>query len=1229
MANLRCMEQSRERGRAHSSEEILGRQQTAHLHSVWFTDEWMEVFRHSFLKTSQELPKIILILSLICIIGALLNQHLKDFPIPLPVILFLLGCSFEMLSFTSDKVQEYADAIQWMDPHLFFNLFTPVIIFNVAFDMDVYLFHKLFWQIVFITVPGFLINYALILWYLASMNKLLLKTTPWLLFSAILVSLDPMLTSSAIKDLGLSRSLVSLINGESLMTSVMSLITFTVIVNIDLSLHKNTIQSLAYIIVREIWLQLIVSFLFGIVSSKLIQLWLSTVFGEDVNHISLSFSFLYLIFYICELTEMSGIFTLVIMGLFFNSTSFKPGVEALLLELLVFLLLSPLLSRLGHGFSWRWAFIMAWSEMKGTPNINLALLLAYFENSLGSEREKSQILFHGVSVSLITLIVNRFILPMAVTKLGLRDVTSTKYKSLYYTFQHFQELTKSVASALKFDKDLANADWNIVEKAIILQNPYALGQGETKEHQKVKCLHCNKEIDDNLNIEAMELANRRLLSTQIASYQRQYGSETLSQSAVQVLVGAAGSFGEKTVEYMNAETIKNYSESKKILVFTRKVLLNWVYNTKKEKGIPSRHCFLRACHKIVFTDEFEYIGYLVILMNMFPLIISCISVLNDIYETELAYANYSFLAFYIMEALLKIAAMRKEYFFHAWNLFELTITLVGIIDVILIETNPINYYIFDLVQTVIIIKVVRFLRILRILKLVTPRLLQILDKRMSHQLSFRYAILKGYVQGEADIMTIIDKIASSKQVKQMLLRRVTKNTGHAMKELGYLEYDHPEIAVIMKTKEEINVMLSLAKEIVKVFRLKGILHKIEGSEINKIIMAKKRDILDFQPTYEPLTVDEALYHIPWLHKDQEHINFIQERSRVVTFDCGNDIFEEGDEPKGIYVIISGMVKLQRSKPGLGIDQIIWESEEKDYQITYTDFVISGAVIGELNCLTNAPMKYSATCKTVVETCFIPKNYLYEAFEKFCPHVEYRMWLKLGLSITAKKIREHLSYEDWNYKMQLKLSNIYVKDIPKNTKTDIYDETVIYVILIHGAVEDCQLRKAYKAPFLIPITCHQIQGTEDFTKVTIVRTSIYSKRFRWKTRKYIASHKPADPTTSVFSEGAESRTCEYPLPEDTHTQFEAGESGTHENLSQEETCTQNQEPTKSTAKIMMDKSIYENASNKPEWKSAKVRLEWKALTKDHSPSGSARIESLVTAVADLQYTLKGVQGGDQE
>ncbi|XP_045041724.2 solute carrier family 9 member C1 [Desmodus rotundus] len=1126
------------------------------------TGTWVEFIRNKFIHYPQDLPEIILIVPLICTIGAFLNLHLKDFPIPLPVILFLMGSSFEMLSFTSDKVQKYSDAIQWMDQDLFFDLFTPVIIFNVAFDMDVYMLHKLFWQILLITIPGYFINYILILWYLASVDKLNLKRIPWLLFSAILVSSDPMLTVAAIRDLGFSRGLINLINGESLMTSIMSFIMFNSIVDINSNL-KYANHTLAYEdIINQILSYYGASFLVGILSSKLIQLWMSTVFGDDINHISLSFSILYLIFFICELVGMSGIFTLAIMGLFLNSTSFKPGVEALLLEfwnclsfvaflmvftfigllipahtylyisfsdiyyslniyftlivlrLLVFLFLSPLLSRLGDGFSWRWAFIMVWSEMRGLPNINMALLLAYSDLSLGTEREKSQVLFHGVSVCLITLIINKIILPIVVSKLGLRDVTSTKYKSLYYTFQHFQEITKSTASALKFDKDLANADWSMVEKAILFQNPYALSQGETTEHQKVNCPNCNKEINEALNIEAMELANRRLLSAQIASYQRQYRNETLSQSAVQMLVGAAGSFGEKG-EYMSPETIKNYSESKKMITFVRKILINWVYNTKKEKGAPSRHYFLRVFHKIVFTDEFEYVGYIVILMNMFLIIISWIPTIEDIYDNEIRHCNYFFLALYILETLAKIAAMKKEYYSQTWNLIELAITVAGIIEIIFFEIHLIDNT-FNLVPTVAFFKSIRLLRILRLLKLITPKLLQLLDKRLSHQLSYRYAILKGYVQGEADIMTIIDQIASSKQVKQMLLRRITRNTVHAMKELGYLEYDHPEIAVTMKTKEEINVMLSLAREIVRVFRLKGILHKIEASEINKLIMAKKRDLLDFQPVVKSLTIGEALYHIPWLDKNEDHIRFIQERAKFVTFDCGNDIFEEGDEPSGIYVIISGMIKLQRSKPGLVTDQILSELEEKDHQITSTDYVISGEIIGELNCLTNQPMKYSATCKTVVEICFISKNHLYEAFEQCCPHIEYKMWLKLGLSITAKKIREHLSYEDWTYKMQLKLCNIYIRDIPKSTKSDIYDETVIYVILIHGTVEDCHLRKTYKAPFLIPITCHQIQGTEDFTKVMIVQTPIDAKIFRWNTRKYVSSRKTSGPAASLSS-----------------------------------------------------------------------------------------------------------------
>ncbi|XP_055965114.1 sodium/hydrogen exchanger 10 [Sorex fumeus] len=1110
------------------------------------TSIWSSLFN-----PSPDLPDIIFTLSFICTIGGFLNLYLKDFPIPIPIILFLIGCSFEILTFTSIKVQEYANVIQWIDPKLFFSLFTPIIIFNVAFHMDVYILQRIFWQIFLITVPGFIVNYVLVLWYLSSVDKLLLRTPSWVLFTTILISSDPMLTAASIRELGLSKGLINLINGESLITTILSFSMFFSIIDIITRLQTMDQYSVSYEILKHIFSHFIASSLFGYLCSKLIYLWITNVFADDINHISFCFSVLYLVFFTGELLGMSGIFAVAIMGLFLNSTTFKPEIESLLLEfwnclsfvafllvfiltgllipahtylyiafsdiyyslnicftltvlrLLVFLSMSPLLSRLGNGYSWRWAFIMVWSKMNGIPNISMALIFAYSELSLGTEEKKSQVLFHGVTICLINLLISRFILPVAVNRLGLRNITSTKYKSLHHIFQHFQELTKSAVSALKFHKDLANADWNIVESAIKLPNPYMLNQEESGESQKIRCSKCNKEIDQNLDIEEMKLANKRLLSTQIASYQRQYRSEILSQSAVQVLLGTAKSFVEKREEHMSLETIKTHSHSYRLFTFIRKSLLEWVYNTKKEKGIPSRFSPLRLCHKIAFTDEFQHVGYLVVLMNAFPIIISWVSYFGNFYKQEIIYCNYYFLLLYILEHLIRMGAMRKDYFLFAWNQFELSITCFGIVELILIETSAINIFQFEVT---FIMGIVRCLRMLRIIKLITPKLLQITDKKISDQQSFWYAIVKGYVQGEADTITIIDQIACSKQSKQMLLRKMTKNNVHAMKELGYLEYDHPEIAVAMKTVEQINVMLNMAIEIVKNFGLKGAIQKIESSEINKLIMAKKKEIINLQPTIKPLTVSEALLHIPWLDKDQNKINFILEESKFITYDCGNYIFEEGEKPEGIYIIISGMIKLQRSKPGFGINQILWESEEQDDEIFYTDYLISGAILGELCCLTNKPMKYSASCKTVVEACFIPKYHLRKTFEYFPDFIEYKMWLKIGLSITASKIKEHLSYEDWNYKLQLKLCNVFIRDIPTGTKTDIYDETVIYVILIHGSAEDCQLRKIYKSPFLIPITCYQVQGIEDLTKVMVVQTPLDVKRFRWNARKYGTTRK---------------------------------------------------------------------------------------------------------------------------
>lgn len=50
---------------------------------------------------------------------------------------------------------------------------------------------------------------------------------------------------------------------------------------------------------------------------------------------------------------------------------------------------------------------------------------------------------------------------------------------------------------------------------------------------------------------------------------------------------------------------------------------------------------------------------------------------------------------------------------------------------------------------------------------------------MSQQISFRYSILKGYVQGEMDVLNIIDQIASSKQTKQVRANPNMRRSHHS------------------------------------------------------------------------------------------------------------------------------------------------------------------------------------------------------------------------------------------------------------------------------------------------------------------------------------------------------------------------------------------------------------------------------------------------------------------
>ncbi|KAJ6664980.1 hypothetical protein lerEdw1_005211 [Lerista edwardsae] len=542
-------------------------------------------------------------------------------------------------------------------------------------------------------------------------------------------------------------------------------------------------------------------------------------------------------------------------------------------------------------------------------------------------------------------------------------------------------------------------------------------------------------------------------------------------------------------KFMNIHEVKTYWESKGILVTTKKWLSDWVYNVKEEKSKPSRNKFLKLCHQIVFMDEFECMSIVITFLNCVPISLNLIERVNSKFLIQLKICNFYFLGLYICEAILKALAMGKAYLYHHWNQFELLIVVVGIADVMILNFFTSFGSPYEVVHVVTLFRIVRILRILRLFKHVIPKIISILDKQINKQLTFRYDIAKGYVQGEEDITCLIGQIAGHQKVFMEINQILEINKQDAMKELGLMQRDFPDIVTAVKTKQAVQTVLNTASESLQFMISGGIVDRNEGDELHKIILRKRKQLASLPSTIEPPTAEELLRNVIWLQNDKAHIEFIQKKAKILCYDYGDVICEESELPQGIYLIVSGMTKLHGSAPRYGVDKALYNRKYPSGH-SYTDYLVTGAIIGELNCLTKQEMEYTVTCETAVQTCFVSIDDLLEAFDKFLesPTLEYKIWLKIALDVAVKTFKENLPGQDWSYKMCVQLSNMYVLDVPNHTKCDIYDGSMDDVILVHGSVQDCQLLQHYGAPCILPKLCHQVQGTAPATKLLIIRTS---------------------------------------------------------------------------------------------------------------------------------------------
>ena len=287
-------------------------------------------------------------LILALIIGAAANHFLHKVPLPFTVVLMLIGLGLGFAhreglfgvgghagsghgagheGFLSKLLDALRGSIEWganLDPHLILYVFLPILIFEAAYALDVHVFKKSFWNAFYMAGPGIVSATVMTGFCIIGIYSFGLGLTEWnvstgnlglylaMLFGAVASATDPVAVVALLKELGASKKLGTLIEGESLLNDGTAIVAFLLLIGAVTGLGVFT----AFGAVKGFFYIGLGGAALGIVIGLVGVAWVKRVFNDPLVETSVMLMTAYLTFYVCEhIFVMSGVLGLVALGL--------------------------------------------------------------------------------------------------------------------------------------------------------------------------------------------------------------------------------------------------------------------------------------------------------------------------------------------------------------------------------------------------------------------------------------------------------------------------------------------------------------------------------------------------------------------------------------------------------------------------------------------------------------------------------------------------------------------------------------------------------------------------------------------------------------------------------------------------------------------------------------------------------------------------------------------------
>ncbi|XP_030844648.1 sperm-specific sodium proton exchanger isoform X1 [Strongylocentrotus purpuratus] len=1043
-------------------------------------------------------PKVIVFISGSCLFGAISRSLFKKLPIPYTVVLLILGAILGVVASNVPLVEEHTRDVAHMDPHVLLQIFLPVLIFESAFAMDVHTFMRSFSQVCILALFGLVV--ASVLTAVLAMN---LFNYNWnfseaMMFGAIMSATDPVAVVALLKDLGASKQLGTIIEGESLLNDGCAIVIFNVFMKmvffpqLTSTVGQNVLYFLQVAVAGPLW---------GYAVAKVTVFFLSHIFNDALVEITITLAATYLTYYIGDIwLEVSGVLAVVVLGLIVNAekTSISPEVEvflhrfwemlAYLANTLIFMmvgvvvtqkalvavdkmdwfyliilylaitiirgmvisLFSPILSRIGYGLTWRNAVIMTWGGLRGAVGLALALVV---ENLAGNDVIGSKFLFHTAGIVVLTLVINATTIQTLLRILGMSDISIPKRLAMAGAVRRIHEGQNRTLNMLKSDRFLADADWDIATAACEISDPYsALSDDEnapadelTLGERKSVCPGCKAMVPNEPSprefADMMEEARLRMLKAEKISYWKQFEHGMLAREALRLLVQHAEVAADEKDQFILVDDLKKSWQIKGIYPWLKRKLEDLI-SEKKIAAIPMpKYKLGKLMYKICHHMAFEVTINIAIVLNIVPIIMEFVvqdkmasvsttaapsstvssepSSLQKI-EDALRISNYVFFVIYAIEAIVKILGLGRHYIVSHWNKFDAFILVVALVDIIIAETLLKGSITINLssIKVVKLFRLLRGLRMLRLTKALIPKLILVVNGKINNQLSLGYDVGKGYIIGEEEVGKIIDRMVDNKKILRELKHISETGRLQVVKELGLLQREHPGIAVSVKTRQAIRTILNHSRETIHELQGAGLLDEMEAHKLELTVEIKMKRLMNAPSSIPPPPPENLLKNVSWLAGDMKLIDFIKARASLLHFDYGEVIVREGDESDGLFLIVSGLVKV--------------------YFITVEDM-----------------------------------NIAIDTFTLY-PSLEYRLWRVVAIRIATPLIMEQMAFQGWTQeKVKLHLERGYLVDLAESHFQFNIDATLEDVILINGTAYNAHTREEIRSPCLISRTVHKL------------------------------------------------------------------------------------------------------------------------------------------------------------